>query len=375
MSREIFLLAGEASGDLRGAELIRALKTRDSSLRFCGMGGVQMRAEGMEILADLTGLAVIGIVEVFKHYRVFRRTMDALLKEIAHRKPAAVIGVDYPGFNLRLLRKARQIFPACPGTRATGRHIVRQVQYVSPQLWAWNEDRKWSMARYLDLVLCIFPFEPAVYQGTGLRAVYVGHPLAQNQRSAETSRNPHLIAFFPGSREKEVLAHTPVFLEIEKRLGQDRPTLQFAYAGASEKIAALIRSLSSECRIETATFLQTFAAAGAVCSGTATLEAALAGLPICAVYRVGWPTYWMGRALLRVPYLAMPNLLAGRTVVNELIQSDFTPEKVSTEIQRLLDDRPSREMILKGYEDVRGRLGNAHAAENAANEILALMDA
>ena len=206
--REIFLLAGEASGDVRGAELIRALRARDPAFHFSGMGGPHMRAEGMEVLVDLTDLAVVGIVEVLKHYGTFKRAMGGLLEEIQRRRPVAVIGVDYPGFNLRLLRKVHASDPGrampTPGAGAAIPGAIPLAQYISPQLWAWDEQRKWRMARYLDRVLCLFPFEPEIYAPTGLKAVFVGHPLARRAFFGEEARKRDLLAFFPGSREKEL---------------------------------------------------------------------------------------------------------------------------------------------------------------------------
>jgi len=381
-SREIFLLAGEASGDERGAELIRALKQRDPSLLFSGMGGPQMRAEGMEILADVSDLAVVGIIEVLKHYSVFSQTMQRLLVEVARRKPAAVIGVDYPGFNLRFLRKAHRL-SSNPSPLIS--HLSpRLIQYISPQLWAWHESRKWKMAEYLDLVLCIFPFEPSLYAETGLKAVYVGHPLASQSSlspncgevlspQSSVNRTEQLLAFFPGSREKEIRSHMPVMRQLEAKLMAARPQLHVAYAASTEKAEWMIRSGAPICEIKPPSALLAEAKAGVVCSGTATLESALAGLPICVVYRVAWPTYWMGQALIRVPFLAMPNLLVERQIVKEFIQGDFSVEQVLPEVERLLDDPSARQEITKGYAEVRVKLGHHHAAENAAREILDLI--
>ncbi len=366
MNREIFLMAGEASGDARGAELIRALKARDPSLSFSGMGGPKMHEAGMEILADVSDLAVVGIVEVLKHYALFKRTMDQLLLEIQRRQPAVVIGVDYPGFNLRLLRKVRDLHSA-------SKTKIKTVQYVSPQLWAWDERRKWAMANYLDLVLCIFPFEPEVYDGTGLKAVFVGHPLSQSAVYEESGRDPNLAGLFPGSRERELHFHMPVFAELEENLKRSHPRLQCAYACTNDRMASIIKSYSAQARIEKPEHLHRAANVGVVCSGTATLEAALSGLPMCVVYRVAWPTYWMGRLLIKVPFLAMPNLLAGTAIVREFIQSECTASNLAAEVDRLLNDPATRKTILSGYRQIRGKLGRGKAAENAADEILKLL--
>lgn len=374
--REIFLLAGEASGDVRGAELIRALRARDPALRFSGMGGPRMREAGMEVLVDLTDLAVVGIVEVLRHYGTFKRAMAQLLDEIRRCRPVAVIGVDYPGFNLRLLRKVHAFDPGRtpPRTGSAPAHpqAIRLAQYVSPQLWAWDERRKWRMARFLDQVLCLFPFEPAIYAPTGLKAVFVGHPLGRRPFLGEAGRRRDLLAFFPGSREKEIRAHMPVLAGVADRLRTTRPALRVAYGCASPANAATIRSFCPAAEIMEPVELQDSATAGIVCSGTATLEAAMAGLPICVIYRVAWPTYWMGRALIKVPHLAMPNLLAERLLVKEFIQADCTVERLLPEAERLLDNADARATIRTGYEQIRTRLGNGNAADQAAAEILKL---
>jgi lipid-A-disaccharide synthase len=363
MSRTIFLSAGEASGDARGAELIRTLREKDPSLHFFGMGGPEMRAEGMEVLADLSNLAVVGIIEVLKHYGTFKRTMDQLLNQIQNRKPQAVIGIDYPGFNLRLLKQVRN-----------QDRQIKLIQYVSPQLWAWDERRKWKMAEYLDMVLCIFPFEPDIYKETRLKAIFVGHPLVQSIHPPSKPRDPHLIAFFPGSREKEIRAHMPVFAEIESNFASSQPTLRFAYAASTPRNSELILSSHPKATIESASTLYNSANTGIICSGTATLEAALHELPIGVIYRVAWPTYWMGRFLIKVPFLAMPNILAERKLVKEFIQSEFNATQLSPEILRLHQDQNERTKILRGYQEIREKLGNKKAAENAAQEILSLLD-
>jgi lipid-A-disaccharide synthase len=367
MSRTIFLLAGEASGDTRGAELIRALRKEDPALIFAGMGGPRMRAEGMEIVEDVSNLALVGIVEVLKHYAFFKRLMERLLADAARRQPAAVVGVDYPGFNLRFLKAVKERVKSSPSRK------LRTIQYVSPQIWAWHESRKWRMAEYLDRILCIFPFEPALYEGTGLQAIYVGHPLCSQIAAGEKPRDPNLVAFFPGSREKEIRLHLPVMHDLERRWKTSRPHLRVVYAAADERTAKMIQSHVATTAIATASELQAQAAVGVVCSGTATLEAALAGLPMCVVYRVAWPTYWMGRALIRVPHLAMPNLLAGRLIVKEFIQDHFTADRVAAEVERLLDDPGARTLVAQGYAEVRARLGEGRAAEQAAREILRLI--
>ncbi|MCC7518299.1 MAG: lipid-A-disaccharide synthase [Verrucomicrobiae bacterium] len=365
MSRTIFILAGEASGDRRGAELVAALRARDPSLDFAGMGGPLLRAAGVRIVADPTGRAVVGIVEALRNYGYFRRLMREVLDAMAAARPSVVVGVDYPGFNLRFLRTARA---------RQGRE-VRLVQYVSPQLWAWNARRKWGMARFLDAVLCLFPFEPAIYEETGLRAVFVGHPLGGTRPAADAERERDLFAFFPGSREREVRAHLPALTGAAAEIVRRRPGARVAWAAASPAAETAIRRGAPGARFLPAEELLRRAWAGAVCSGTATLEAAAHGLPCGVVYRVAWPTWWMGRCLVRVPYLAMPNLLADGEVVREFLQSDLTAANVAGEMLRLAKDPAARAAVAGGYARVRAALGDGRAAARAAEEILNADDA
>ncbi len=192
---------------------------------------------------------------------------------------------------------------------------------------------------------------------------------ASTQPTPLEARDPHLVAFFPGSREKELRAHIPILVEAERLLTAARPKLRCAYAASSESSRRIIQSFSPKAVFAPAQELQHQASSGAICSGTATLEAALAGLPMCVFYRVAWPTYWMGRALIKVPYLAMPNLLANRPLIKELIQSNFTPKAVALEIERLCQS-PSP---LQGYQEIRMMLDKGPAPENAAKEILNLI--
>lgn len=354
MNREIFLLAGEASGDDRGAELIRALRARDPDLKVSGMGGPRMREAGMEILEDVTGQAVVGILEVVKRYPFFKRVFDRLLAECDARRPAAVVGIDYPGFNLRFEKAAR---------RKLGRNSLI-MHYISPQLWAWDEKRKYEMARFLDRVLCIFPFEPAIYEGTGLKAEYVGHPLARKILPAPPEgRDSELIALLPGSRKREIKYHWPVFVETAERLRKKNPRLRFAVGDLGS------RSFEG---FETAdpNDLMARAQAGLVASGTATLEACLHGLPIAVVYKVFAPTYWLGKRLIRIPHLAMPNVLAGRPIVPEFIQDRCSAEHLAPALENLLDSAEERGRMAADFAQVRSILGNRDAARNAADSIL-----
>lgn len=354
MNREIFLLAGEASGDDRGAELVQALLAKDRSLKITGMGGPRMKAAGMDVRIDITGHAVVGILEVIKRYPFFKKKFDALLAECVARRPTAIVGIDYPGFNLRFERAARD---------RLGRE-TSIIHYISPQLWAWDEGRKIRMAAFLDMVLCIFPFEPAVYAGTGLRTEYVGHPLVKKIRPVPNQeRDPNLVALLPGSRKREISRHWPILKETARRLSASRPGLRFVVGSNTGRTFEGFQTESPESLMQKAQ-------AGIVASGTATLEACLYGLPILVVYKVFAPTYWLGRMLIKVPFLAMPNVIAGRAIVPEFIQDRCSADLLAPAMERLLDSKEERENIRSSYAEVRSKLGEKDAAKNAADLIL-----
>jgi lipid-A-disaccharide synthase len=351
---EIFLSAGEASGDDRGAELVRALLAKDPSLTITGMGGPKMKAAGMNVLVDITGHAVFGLIDSLKNYSFFKKVFDRLVSECIARKPAVILGIDYPGFNLRFERAVRKKL----GDGAT------IIHYVSPQVWAWREARKYKMADFLDLLLCIFPFEPAVYADTGLRAVYVGHPLAGKIRpTAPEQRDSNLIALLPGSRRGEIELHWPVLKATAQLLAAERPELRFV-VGSNDggsfpgfEVWPTDKLLAS-------------AQAGIVALGTATVESCLHGMPIIVVYKVSLPTYWVSKPLLRLPNLAMPSVIAGERIVPEFIQGKCRAPELATALEQLLDSGETRSRMAENYARVRERLGDKDAAENAASLIL-----
>ncbi len=370
MSR-IYFVAGEASGDNHGAALMESLRRLEPDIHFLGRGGPQMqRLAGAEFRDWIEEAGVVGLWEVLKHYPYFWREMRNTLSEIAAAKPDAVVLIDYPGFNLRLARKLR--------ARSLGGKII---YYISPQVWAWNRARIPRMAQWLDLMLCIFPFEADLYERSGLRTVFVGHPMIENLAAKRTNlaREPDLIGLFPGSRAREVRHLLPIFLGVLRELRSRRPELRFEFAAASENLAAAIRNdlraagdSLGEVRVtvgETAQIMQR-SAAGVVASGTATLEAAFFRLPFVLVYKVAGLTYLAGRMLIRVKHLGMPNVLADREIVPEFIQQNARPAAIAKEVLQLLTDRDRRERMVADFDAVIAKLGQGGANEMAARAIL-----
>ena len=311
---------------------------------------------------------VVGLWEVVKRYRYFRRQFCDVLAQIANTNPRAVVLIDYPGFNLRLARALRAKFPA-----------LKIIYYISPQVWAWNRGRIKQMGRVLDLMLCIFPFEEELYNASGLRTVFVGHPLTgASPHSADESRDRSLVAILPGSRQREVRKILPVMLGAARVLMREHDNLRVEIAAASDELALMInaeiarRGMGDHVRVKTRNAEQLLRAAGVgmITSGTATLEAAVARLPFVLVYRVSWLTYVAARLVVKVKFLGMPNVLAGREIVPEFIQHRARADTIARAVARLLDGNHVRQQQLAAFDEVAAALGSGDASVNAAREIM-----
>jgi lipid-A-disaccharide synthase len=366
--KTIFLLAGEHSGDRHGAGLMEELRTLSPGIQLHGLGGPEMAALSPDITDWVEEAGVVGIVDVLKKYPWFMEKFAATLQRILTLQPDAAVLIDYTGFNLRMakaLRKAR--FPG------------KIIYYISPQVWAWQRGRIPKMAQRLDLMICIFPFEQALYEGVGLRTIFAGHPLVEyhQSRCLHLTRNPDEIGLFPGSRRREVLKHFPVLLETARLMKAAHPGLTFAVSAASEKLAGLMQAHLTTAplpglTIETGTVhtLMQRVACGAVASGTATLEAAIHGLPYCLIYKVAWGTWLLGKAVIRVPWLGIVNLLAKRELVRELIQTDCSPKRIAAELTRLHQDAAARAQLQQDLAKVVAGLTGTGAYQRAAATIL-----
>lgn len=366
---KLYLVAGEASGDTRGAELMRALEHRIPGVQFSGAGGPEMRSLAGGHFLDWAGEAVVGLWDVLRKYGYFRRIFARLLGEIERSNPDAVILIDYPGFNLRLAKALHARRPK-----------LKIIYYVSPQVWAWHRGRIKEMAGYLSLMLCIFPFEQPLYEQSGLKTIFVGHPMVDSFAGLRTGvdRQPNLVGLFPGSRAREVRKIFPVMLEAAQSLRAASPGVVFAAAAASEPLAAMMRTILLEaglgeafCRIrlKDSHNLMQQAAAGMVASGTATLEAAYFGMPLVILYKVAWLTWVIGKRLVKVPFLGMPNILAGKEIAREFLQDAAKPAEIAFEMDRLLSDPQARETARRELAAVIAQLGEPGAAGRAADAI------
>jgi lipid-A-disaccharide synthase len=366
VKKRIWIVAGEASGDARSAELMRAIHALDADVEFVGAGGPKMQPLTTEPFDNwIAEAGVLGLWDVLKHYGYFRAKFHRMLSGIERLNPDAVLLVDYPGFNLRLAKALRRRLPK-----------LRILYYVSPQVWAWNRGRIPKMARWLDLMLCIFPFEKPLYEKSGLRTEFVGHPIVEQMAKdrVRIERDPNLLGLFPGSREREVRRIFPAMVEAAKRVATTRSDVRFEASAASEAHAIQMRGMAGgfpiEIRTASAHELMQRAGAGIVCSGTATLEAACFGLPYALVYKTAWLTFEVGRRLVKINHLGIVNILAGRTVVRELIQDAATPDALADEALRLLNGPAAREKLSAELASVVATLHGEGASARAARAVL-----
>ena len=370
----LYVVAGEASGDTRGAELLAALTAEIPKLQICGAGGPKMRRFAASSFSEWTEEAVVGIWEVAKKWGYFKREMARMLGEIELLQPKMLLLIDYPGFNLRLAEAAKA---RCPQ--------LKTVFYISPQVWAWKKGRLKVMARVLDLMVCIFPFEKALYEKSGLRTEFSGHPMVDRLQTLRRpwDREPGLVGWFPGSRVIEVKKLFPMMLKAAKLIKAKIPHARFAVSAANEHLASLMREMVEESDmpearawIETGTVydLMQRAEVGVVASGTATLEAACFGLPYALVYKVAWPTYLAAKFVVRIKHIGIVNVLAGKEVVKELVQGLCSPDQVAATLVELLTDPPKREALQKELSAVVATLGEPGAYARAASYVLAVFE-
>ncbi len=377
----LLISAGEASGDMYAARLATALQQRMDVALF-GMGGPQMRAAGVEIITDYSEVSVVGITEVLKRLPSLIRAMRHLVDEAARRQPPLAILTDFPGFHLRLARKLRP-------------KGIRNVYYICPQFWAWRPWRANLVRRRFANALCIFPFEEKFYSDAGVPVKFIGHPLIGTVKATLTrelfckkyglQEGHPILTILPGSRRGEIAHHVPVLAEALKEIRQKHQgPLEIVVAAAPGlDIAKLKTKFPPNLQmhfIEDDTYNALAAADLAiVSSGTATVETALLGKPMIVVYRLSPLTAGLAKPLVRTKFFSMVNLIAGRAVVPELIQDDFTAARVAQEAENLLspseEGRNRVEIMTSGLEDVRRLLGPPGAVERAADEIVRMLTA
>ena len=366
----VFIIAGEISGDTHAAGLLREMKALEPELQVSGLGGRQMRevtGQGIEDWVEKAG--VVGLWEVLKIYRYFKEKKLAVEAQILAERPDAVIFVDYPGFNLRV----------ASSLRAAG-YTGKLIYYISPQVWAWKKGRVKVMARVLDLMICIFPFEKAFYEQSGLRTEFCGHPMVDRVQTLrrDWKREPGLVGWFPGSRLNEVRRLFPIMVQAAQAIRLAVPEARFAVSAANEMLAGHMRTMADALgvpeakrwiEVGTVYDLMQRCEAGAVASGTATLEAACFGLPYTLIYNVSWPTYLVAKLVVRIKHLGMINILAKREVVKELVQHDLNPDTLAKATADLLMQKDRREALQADLASVVATLGSGGAYQRAAHAV------
>ncbi len=364
----LFFVAGEASGDIHGANLIAALREQSPGIECEGLGGQRMAAAGMTLRHDLAGEAIMGFTEVVKHFRSIRRLFLDTLAHIESSRPDAVVLIDYPGFNIRLAKRLKQLG-------------IPVVYYISPQVWAWKKKRIHTLAACVDKMLVIFPFEQPLYEKVGLPCRYVGHPLLDHIHHIDgdgATAGELVIGLLPGSREQEIKRLLAPMIEVAAGIAKEHPEARFMTPVVDEARAAQVREIAGSfpLEIQTGSMYDILRRARfcMVASGTATLETALFGVPMVILYKVTTLTFWMAKFLVDIRYIGIVNILAGRGIVPEFIQNDIQPAQILPQALRLIAPSPERAQMMDDLREVQSMLGDGGASQNAAREILEVLD-
>jgi len=369
---KLMIIAGETSGDLHGGQLVKELKALDPGLEIFGIGGDRMRAGGMELFYHVSELSFMGLAEVIGHLPFIRSVMKKLEGELYARKPDAVVLIDYPGFNLRFARKAKKAG-------------IPVVYFISPKVWAWGRGRVRKIRKFVDKMLCILPFEEEFYRGRRVNARYVGNPLMDAVNPGQSREQFYknngmdqklpLLGLLPGSRKQEIKLILPVMLQTAVMLKEKDPALQFALGLAPGMDRERIEDMIAVSGLEAALIegpaydLMTHSRLLLVASGTATLEAGIAGTPMIIIYKTSPLTYFIGRRLIKVPDIGLVNLVAGKRVVPEFLQGEARPGAIFLMAQVLLAEGRPRQVVMAELAKIRDILGEPGAAKRAAGEI------
>jgi lipid-A-disaccharide synthase len=375
-SHRILIIAGEASGDLHGSNLIRELKNMDPGLTFFGIGGNRMKKEGTDLLFHIDKLSFMGFSEVLKNLGFVRKVMKAAVAEAERREPDLAVLIDYPGFNLRLARKLKDLG-------------IPVVYYISPQVWAWGGNRVKKMRDLIDMMIVVFPFEKAIYDQYGIECRFVGHPFLDTVRPIlspddfrmkfDIRKNDVAVGLLPGSRWQEVEKILPVMLEstalLSRRIRNLRLLLGLAPTIEKEKIEEMLKACPLKVTtVENLTHdVMKHSHLLLVASGSATLECAILGTPFLVLYKTSLWTYLVARSLVSIPDIALANVVAGKSIVPEFIQNKAQPVRVSDEMYDLLNDREKYRLMQQDLAQVKGELGEPGASAKAARIVAEML--
>ncbi len=370
--KTIMIIAGEASGDLHAAHLVKELKSINPHLEIFGIGGRKMKEAGVEVVYDIVELAVVGFVEVLKHLKVFKKVLEKLLILLDVRKPDAVILVDYPGFNLRFAKYAKE-------------KNIPVIYYISPQLWAWGKGRIQEIKKYVEKMVVIFGFEEELYREAGVKVNFVGHPFLDivkpGWKKEETIKHLHLnhhskkIALLPGSRQKEIERHLPVMLASCEKIKTQIPDVEFILSRRRELDKSIYNKIISRSTIKPHSLedrpyeIMDISDIVIVSSGSATLETAIMEKPMIIVYKTSFLTWFLARNMIKIPNIGLVNVVAGKKIVPELIQFNATAENIAKETLSILNNKELQKDIRQNLRKVKEKLGERGATERAAHII------
>ncbi len=362
--KKIFISAGEPSGDIHAALLMRSIKHLVPDVEFIGIGGEAMAREGLESIVSISEISVVGFWEVAKKYSFFKKLLKQSKELLASEKVDMFLPVDYPGFNLNLADFAKQ-------------QTIPVVYYIAPQLWAWGKNRAKKLANRIDTLMVVFPFEVDFFSKFGINTRFVGHPLLDSPDFADEpagfKERRHRVVFLPGSRKQEVIKHIPLIDSIAVSLSHRDSTIEIAIA-KSKSVSADIykeaiaghKNLRNVTLDENARELMRTSKAGIVKTGTSTLEAALCGMPFSMIYKTSFLSYHLSRKLINLPYISLPNILANKFVLNEEIQNDINPEKIAADLFELMNKEEKFNKMTEEFKRIRKLLGEKGASDRAA---------
>lgn len=371
MIKNILIIAGEASGDLHGASLIRELKKLDNDISITGIGGNKMKAQGMELLFHINQMAFLGFAEVVKHIPFIRKVQEKILDEVIEKQIKTAVLIDYPGFNLNIAGKLKE-------------QNVEIIYYIAPQVWAWGLSRMKKIKRLVSKMLVVFPFEEKIFLQSGVNAEYIGHPLLEQIRDYpyldkesffrkfNLDKDKGILLLLPGSRLQEVKKIFPEVIAAAERLcGEfNLQTIVACSPDIDESIFSSLTDIKDFRIIKDHTYdLYKFADFGIIKSGTSTLEAGLFTLPMIVVYTTNYLTYLIGRSVIKIDNIALVNIVAGEKIVTELIQNDVNPVKIYEESALILSDPERYQQMKNKFSEIRDKLGMVGASKKGADII------
>jgi len=373
----VMILAGEASGDAHAAEFAEQLKIEQPDIKLSGMGGQAMQKAGVDVFFDSSIIAVVGLVEVLHHWGDIKQAMEIVKRHLDQTRPDLLVLVDYPEFNLKMARHARQLG-------------IKVLFYISPQVWAWRPKRIHKIGSLIDHMAVIFKFEKQYYENAGIPVSFVGHPLVDKVKAdADTqearsklgiSAKVKVVGLFPGSRRSEITRLLPVLFATAQRMLVREPTLRFLVPVAPsldfETISKQAASTGLDIVVTRDDLYDVISSCDAIatCSGTVTLEIALLNIPMCILCKISWLSYLIMRRLVTIPHIGLANIVADKAVVREFFQGDVNPEMLSEELFELIENQPYREQIKAGLGQVRENLGAGDGAGNMAQLVLSQLE-